>query len=64
MLKELENIEASMVDTIFLYNKESKLRLNETMKSVIEEHKSGYIDPTKAIGLRVRKIPHKRKIPV
>ena len=64
MLKELESIEASMVDTIFLYNKESKLRLQETMKSVIDEHKSGYIDPTKAMGRRIRKIPQKKKLPI
>ena len=41
MLQELEIVESNMLNTIFMYNKLDKQQLQETMKMVAQEHKSG-----------------------
>ena len=46
MLKELEGIDTNMVNTIFLYNKAGEQELQETMKAVAKEFKSGSMDPS------------------
>ena len=45
MLKELEMVESNMVNTIFFYNKITKDQHKETIKQVVNEHRSGYMDP-------------------
>ena len=50
MLKYLENIETKMLQTIFEYNKLNKAELKAEEKEVIKEHRSGFMDPSSAIG--------------
>ena len=44
MIKELEQIDSKMIQTIFEYNKMSREELNKEARAVLLEHRNGYID--------------------
>ena len=54
MLKELEDIETNMVDTIFQYNKADLKELEETKKQVTKEYKSGNMDPSAYLKMNAK----------
>ena len=61
MLKELELVESNMIQTIFEYNKQSRVELQKTMKSVATEHKSGWMDPASYASKMKKNRNRKRK---
>lgn len=50
MLKDLDNIDTNMVQTLFEYQKLIKSQLQDTMTQVAQEHKSGFMDPMSLIS--------------
>ena len=48
MVKDLELIESNMLQTVYLYNKQSREEMKQQANEVIMEHRSGKADPTKS----------------
>ena len=46
MLKDLELIDSNMIQTVYEYNKLNKEEMKATTREVVQEHRSGHIDPT------------------
>ena len=44
MLKELEQIDIKMIQTIFEYNKMGREELKKEARAVLQEHRNGYIE--------------------
>ena len=63
MLKELETVESNMIQTIYEYNKLNRAQLQQTMKQVTQEHRSGQIDPASSAASKVigRRKPKKKR---
>ena len=46
MLKDLEQIDSNMIQTVYEYNKLNLEEQKQTTREVIQEHRTGGIDPT------------------
>lgn len=49
MLKELEGIDASIIESIYMYKMNDKLEFEEEARMVTKEFKMGCLDPTRDI---------------
>jgi RNase P/RNase MRP subunit p30 len=50
-LREFETTdEPSNIKTLYFYNEESRVDYNEMTKEIIEEYKSGKLDPGREVG--------------
>jgi len=46
MLKDLELIDSNMIQTVYEYNKLNQEEMKATTREVVQEHRSGHVDPT------------------